>query len=472
MKSIRAKITIVMVSLCIGILVLVWVLTVGLFESFYNQKIQSSLLAALTQVMGLVDENGGTSSADSLEIEQIARSGICIEISPAGGTVGTYYEGIGDSCAIHHDRLIDFSQGLNQKTTQLGTMLRSEIRRNGSCKVEVPNALGGRQVIVGGLSENGGTIVIVSANLERVTQALGIIRRQLLYVSIVALAVAVLVAVLLARWFTKPITTLSAAARKMAEGDYTVAVTPASSDELGVLTEEFNRMANEVGKSIRLQQELIANFSHDLRTPLTVIKGYAESIRDLSGDDRTKRNEQLAVIVEESDRLSALVNSALEFSQYSSGAVSPKREHFDANEMLQDMAGRHGLKARQQGVSIVVEANADREVDGDPALLVRVLENLLSNAEAHVTPGKTIWLSAAETEQGLRIEVRDNGEGISKEDLPHLFDRYYRARQSEGKQGTGLGLAIVKAILESHGYPYGINSELNEGTAVWFIAAH
>ncbi|MDO5601730.1 MAG: HAMP domain-containing sensor histidine kinase, partial [Oscillospiraceae bacterium] len=269
--------------------------------------------------------------------------------------------------------------------------------------------------------------------------------------------------------FTRPVSRLSKAARQMAQGDYAVALPPAGRDEIGVLTDDFNRMAVEVARTDRLQKDLVANISHDLRTPLTLMKGYAETIRDLTGEDREKRNEQLGIIIDESDRLSGLVNSVLELSRLEAGTEKPEPVEFDLCDFCEELTYRYTDLCEKHGYTLRLDIPPqERLVWADPALMQRVLHNLLSNAFAHIGPDNEIVLSVRDVPAGVRVTVEDHGKGIAPQDADRVFQRYYRARSDNGKPGAGLGLSIVRAILESHSFAYGVDSTPGQGAQFWF----
>lgn len=205
---------------------------------------------------------------------------------------------------------------------------------------------------------------------------------------------------------------LSEGAREIADGNYNVQVPVVRNDELGLLGREFNHMAQEVKRSAQLEKDILANVSHDLRTPLTLIKGYAETVRDITGDDKAKRTEQCSIIVDETDRLSALVNSVMELSKVSSGAEKLNPVDFDMSQLCFEVAGRYDAVCEQNGWTLQLEANKECMVRADPAMMERVLHNLLA------TP-PTIWVrtvclccgpSPCQT-GGCRVEVEDHGPG-------------------------------------------------------------
>ena len=257
----------------------------------------------------------------------------------------------------------------------------------------------------------------------------------------------------------------------MAQGDYAVQVETNRRDELGDLAQEFNHMAKEVQHAAQMQRDLLANVSHDLRTPLTLIKGYAETVRDITGDDKAHRDEQMNIIVDEADRLTALVSSVMELSKVTSGAEKCEKVHFDMGQLCDEVSERYDAVCAQNGWQLKLELPEEElPVYADPNMMQRALHNLLGNAMHHIGGDGIFLLRAAKVPEGVRVEIEDHGPGICAEDLPYIFDRYYRSRSDAGKQGTGLGLSITKAIFQQHGFRFGVQSTLGKGTTFWFIA--
>ena len=264
---------------------------------------------------------------------------------------------------------------------------------------------------------------------------------------------------------------LSKATKEVAKGNYDadVIVPENSNDEFGQLVEDFNTMVKEIKDSQEMQKELVSGITHDLRTPLTIIKGYAESIRDITGDHKEIREQQLNTIIDETDRLSKMVNSVLDYTKLSRGAYKLNIVQYNMADMCLDIVDIYSDKAKKEGKSISYEGPELVYVMADAQLIERVMHNFVSNALLHTPEGTAVLVKLRILENGkVRVSVIDSGDGISREDQKHLFDRYYRSRKEEGKQGTGLGLAVVKTILENHKFKYGVNSEEGKGSEFWF----
>lgn len=468
MKSIRSKLAVFVTGLCALLLLLVWVLTVVMFEPNYHRMLNAELSRRLSGVVSIME------AADSVEdvAEQLngyVKEGVCIDISDSRYRCVGISEGIGSSCMLHKNSAQSFGLLHNSVDSATAINLRQITAQQGSVQYTLEEESGGRQQVVVGQRTANGYIVLVSMNLERVTQAVDIMKTQLTFISVVLLVVSVAAAMLFSRWFTRPITRLSGAARRVAAGDYNAVVEPIGKDEIGVLMRDFNEMTTEIAKTSQLQKELLANVSHDLRTPLTLIKGYAETARDLDGDNEVRRREDLDIIIDETDRLSGLVNSVMELSKYSSGTLPPKLIDFDLAELADDVVSKYTDRALKEGFSITRTGLSEAMVVADAAQIERVLHNFVANAVGHLGENGAVTLGLySVNESTVRVEVSDNGSGIPQEELPHLFDRYYRARSDEGKKGNGLGLSIVKAILISHNANFGVRSTLGSGSSFWF----
>ena len=231
--------------------------------------------------------------------------------------------------------------------------------------------------------------------------------------------------------------------------------------------QEQLRMESETEK---MRANLLRAVSHDLRTPLTLIKGYAETVRDLTGDDKAHRDEQMNIIVDEADRLTALVSSVMELSKVTSGTYKCERVHFDMGQLCDEVSERYDAICAQNGWQLQLELPEEElPVYADPDMMQRALHNLLGNAMHHIGQDGIFILRAFRCSEGVRVEVEDHGPGIAAADLPYIFDRYYRSRSDAGKQGTGLGLSITKAIFQQHSFRFGVQSTVGKGTTFWFV---
>lgn len=267
--------------------------------------------------------------------------------------------------------------------------------------------------------------------------------------------------------FSKPLKDTNEKAKRLAAEDYSPSFDSHGYREIEELNSTLNFAATELGLASNLRKELIANVSHDLRTPLTMIKGYAEVMRDIPGE---MNEENLEAIVSESTRLSNLVSDLLDISKLQSGAVPIEKNVFSLTKCTADILSRFINLSQQQGYTFEFESYGDALVFADKARIEQVLYNLISNAVNYSGDKKEVRVKQVVSGGAVRIEVSDSGQGIEPEKLRNIWDRYYRADKNHQRAvvGTGLGLSIVKEILDLHGAHFGVTSKVGEGSTFWF----
>ncbi|MFQ5594554.1 MAG: sensor histidine kinase [Anaerolineae bacterium] len=293
--------------------------------------------------------------------------------------------------------------------------------------------------------------------------------RALLLAAVGAAGIALLLGILLARTLTQPLRDLTSATGAMAKGEIEQEVPVRSSDELGELAASFNRMSADLARANQLRRQMTADIAHDLRSPLTVIAGYVESLRD---GVLKPTAERFDTIYSEVEHLQRLVEDLRTLSLADAGELTLNRQPTSPRSLLERQVLAHQHQARQQNVTLQVKADpALPEINVDPERMAQVLGNLVSNALRYTPAGGQIVLSAEGTADTVLLSVQDSGAGIAPEDLPRVFDRFYRgdaARQQQDGE-SGLGLAIAKAMVEAHGGTLSVASELGRGTT--FIIA-
>ena len=300
-------------------------------------------------------------------------------------------------------------------------------------------------------------------------------KTSLLLALLLTVLVAALAGILLSRSLTRPVIELTAAAQNLAAGDLTQRVDVRSQDELGELSQAFNQMSAEIEHSDRLRKQLTADIAHDLRTPLTVIGGYIEAMRD---GDLDPTAERLGMLYAEVTRLNHLVGDLRLLSQSEAGALPINPQHIEAVELLERTRELFDLRAQERGISLTLEAEQGLPlVLGDETRLIQVMENLLENAIRHTPEGGQVRLRAsldrldgAEKQPCVRFTVSDNGEGIPSDEIPYVFEHFHRVDKSRhtDESQSGLGLAIVKAIVKAHGGQVWVESIPGEGSAFHF----
>ncbi len=292
------------------------------------------------------------------------------------------------------------------------------------------------------------------------------------WVSIGALVLCTFLSLLLSYILSKPMYKLSIAAKRVAEGEKDVNFKIKGYTEVQELAESLTFMSQQMIQADSLKRDLMANVSHDLRTPLTIIKAYAEMIKDVSGENKEKREQHCSIIVSEADRLTNLVQDILDLSKIEvSGAQIMSMSDVNMSELTSNVVEKFLYLVEQEQYIIETDIEDGLMVYGDEKRLEQVVYNLIANAINYTGDDHKIAVKLYQTpKKKVRFEVKDTGKGISEEDKIKVWQRYYRTSSSAKRQtkGTGLGLSIVKTILEAHRAKCGIDSVIGKGSTFYF----
>jgi len=296
----------------------------------------------------------------------------------------------------------------------------------------------------------------------------GSTRLVLLWGGLLASAVAIVLAFVLSRRVSAPVLALTMATRRLGKGDFSQRISLQARGELGELTQAFNSMAGELERAEKLRQNMVADTAHELRTPLSNIRGYIEAIQDgmVKADAATIRS-----LDEEVNLLSRLVDDLQELALADAGELKLVCQAEDVGVLVSQTVATEQAKAAAKGVSVSVRLPKRLPaVNIDARRISQVLRNILENAVAHTAQGDTITVSAGKRGDWVEISVVDTGEGIPAEHLPNVFERFYRADRSRARAtgGSGLGLTIAKYIVEAHGGSIEVKSDPGEGSRFTF----
>ena len=293
-------------------------------------------------------------------------------------------------------------------------------------------------------------VLYVGAAIDAVGASVTIISMQLVWVTILSVVVGFVLSWFIAKRFSVPVTLLSEKAKLLGEKNYSAEFIKGFCTELDELSDTLDRTNEKLNESRDFQAELLANISHDLRTPLTMIKGYAEMIRDISWEDEKQCSEDVSVIIKEADRLTALVNEILEYSELKSDGRAEEFAKIDLSSLVRRTAVSFENLKKPDGITVEKSIEETIFVSGNESRLERALYNLMDNASRHTDESKKIKISLSVKKEVAEISVSDYGEGIAENELGHIWDRYYTSRMRKGNGVSGLGLAIVKKIAEMH----------------------
>lgn len=309
---------------------------------------------------------------------------------------------------------------------------------------------------------------LISSVIIPVTATRNTIGLELSLITFILILLSFACAYFLSKTITKPIIQLNLASKRLSEGSF-------SSEgirgyrEINELSDTLSDAAEEIRKVDRLRRELLANVSHDLRTPLTLITGYSEVMRDIPGENTP---ENLQIVIDETKRLSALVTDLLDLSKLEAGMDHLNREEIEIVGFMSDILNRYDKMISQNGYTVRLEKERDFfYVMADVKKLGQVIYNLINNALHYCGEDKLVVVRLSQRDKDLLIEVRDFGQGIPKDQLNDIWDRYYRVDANHVSQsvGTGLGLSIVKKVLQLHNADFGVESEEGKGSRFWFV---
>jgi signal transduction histidine kinase len=284
---------------------------------------------------------------------------------------------------------------------------------------------------------------------------------------VISLSVSFLVSFFISRSISGPLARITQASMQIARGDYDVHIPIKGEDEVGRLSEAFNAMAKQVSRSQRMMKDLLANVSHELKTPLTSIQGYSQAILEGAVKDEADYKESSRIIHEEASRMRALVDDLLLLSQIESGQMIMQHAHVDLAALLQRMLERFQWSFRNAQVTAKLQIGKVPDVDGDERRLEQVFSNLIENAVRHTPREGTIIVRADTAPDGAaRVGVHNTGSVIPAEDLPRVFERFFQVDRARARRGgsSGLGLSIVAEIVEAHGGRVRAESSEREGT--------
>ena len=322
------------------------------------------------------------------------------------------------------------------------------------------------------LQNNSGSnyFLYINSILQPVDSTVSVLQNQLIIVTFISLILALGLSYFIATKLTKPIEKITKSAEALAKGNYNIEFEKGDYTEIDNLADTLNYATKELSKTEELRRDLIANVSHDLRTPLTLIKSYGEMIRDISGNNEAKRNYHVKTIIDESDRLSDMVNDMLDLSKAQSGLDKIDFISFDIKKTTEDILKRFEYFTDTQGYTLSLNTHGATNIIGDEKKIEQVIYNLISNAINYSIDDKSIVINIIGEDEFVNFEVIDKGEGIPESEIDSIWERYYKVGKAHKRAvvGTGIGLSIVKSILVAHNGIYGVESEVDKGSKFYF----
>ena len=471
------------------ILLVVWIMQIGLLNFFYRQSKEKELEFA----DGLITECI-VNDPDALDftIEQCATNfRLCVRVFIVEDKTAHQLASVrvSSGCLIHYmsDKyLTRLYKEANDNGGSYTLLLSPESLYQSEPDALIPGAetlFSGKGVenseeehsmslirvrlVTGGHGES--YIILLNSEIAPLNATVETLQTQFWAITVITLLSAIVLALLISRNISAPLRRMNVSARRMARGRYDVDFRVGGYREVVELSDSLTNAAMQLSQTDRLQKELIANISHDLRTPLTMIIGYSEVMRDLPGENTP---ENVQVIIDETQRLAQLVNDLLDLSKLQAGSRMPTLEIFNLTELIESTLLRYEKLTQRDGYRIEYSADVSVDIRADRTMLLQVIYNLINNAINYAGEDKLVRVTQRLTEDGsrVRVSVMDNGVGIAPDQIPLIWDRYYKIDKVHRRAmiGTGLGLSIVKQILEAHRTTYGVESKLGAGSVFWF----
>lgn len=455
-NTLRNKIWLYLIIFCIVILSFLWLFQVIFLNGYYELVKTKEISSIASKIANNYGNASFSEILDSITYEE----GVCIEL-------------------IYHNTEIYSSNSINRgcigsQTNNLTYLkYKQKIIESGENRqiYKLVNPKLGNKTIMYGMKLDDDYYVIVNASLEPLDSTIKILASQLVYVTIIVFSLSFLIAYFVSKYISKPIINLTKTAREMAKGNHNIKFESNSEiEEIDSLAETLNKANKELEHTDLLRRELMANVSHDLKTPLTMIKAYAEMVRDLTHNNKDKRDSNLNTIIEETDRLNLLVNDMLELSKMQSNIIELQKERFDLDNTIKTVVNRFSYLEEIDKYKFEYTGISNAYILADKKRIEQVIYNLIGNATNYVGADKKVIIKLEEKENIYHVEVTDHGKGIEKDNLKLIWDKYYRIDKKHKRNtiGTGLGLSIVKNIFIMHNIDYGVFSKKNKGTTFYF----
>ena len=343
---------------------------------------------------------------------------------------------------------------------------------NGTTDADTVSGDSGESIILAELidGDDAEYMFLLNTEIYPLSSTVSTIKLLLTYVSVLLVGIAAVMSLVISKIMARPAVQMSREASRLAMGNYDVTFDGGGYREMSHLADTLNHAARELAGLDKMQKDLIANVSHDLRTPLTLISGYSEVMRDIPGE---MTPENMQIIIDETERLSSLVSDMLDMSRLMSGTPKLNLTEFSLTETVRETVERYARLREKEGYAIDFEYDCEVYVTADRVRILQVVYNLVNNAINYTGEDKRVLLRQTVADGYCKLEIIDSGEGIPESELPMIWERYYKSSSFHKRAhlGTGLGLSIVKNILALHKARFGVRSRVGKGSCFWFELA-
>ncbi len=488
--SIRKQFTVIFIALMAFMFLANFLVNTFFLESFYYVRKQDVLIDAYRMLDEYIDEMGRVSAEEAQKLTDLCNeNGLSFLVTDFGYNVILESESNVYS-SIMKGRLNGYGIGVD---TDDATVMESN--ENYTIQKKYDNEIGLNYLEMWGILDRG-FYFIIRSNIESIQESVRISNEFMGYICIFAIILSAILMWLVTRRLTRPLGELADLSKRMADLDFNVKYTSGGTNEIGQLGAHFNEMSekleqsyaqlmtanNELQRDIEkkqeiddMRQEFLSNVSHELKTPIALIQGYAEGLQECINDDPESREFYCEVIIDEASKMNGLVQKLLTLNQLEFGEDQVEMERFDLAQLIQNKIQAVQILAQQKGVKITYIGDASLFAWGDEYKIEEVLTNYLSNALNHVSEDGYV-LVTAEIHSGqeenvnlARVTVFNTGQQIPEEDIERIWDKFYKVDKARTREygGSGVGLSIVKAIMDSHHQDYGVENR-EDGVAFWF----
>lgn len=430
----------------------IWFLQILSLDIYYELSKKSEIKNIATQISKKYTSGDYQNELNKISFEK----DVCIEITE-NSNISYSTDSTSRGCLINSREINEY---------KLEFMLSGE--KSITYKIIHPNFK--NKTLIYGVKIEDGTYAFISTSLEPIGATVSVLKRQLILILIIVLILAFLIGNIISRKISNPIEKLTNTSKRMINGNHNVEFkTDSDIEEIKELETTLNNMVEGLSEIDVLRRELLANVSHDLKTPLTLIKANAEMVKDLTYKNQEKRENNLNTIIDEVDRLNLLVEDILDLSKMQSGKIELQKEEFNLNDVIKTIVDKFSVLCEKDGYKIEY-IGFDYKVLADKKKIEQVIYNLINNAINYTGEDKKVYIKLLKIKNGIRVEVIDTGKGIDDEDINYIWDKYYKVDKKYKRvtYGTGLGLSIVKNILLQHDFDYGVDSKKGIGTKFYF----
>lgn len=450
-NSLKVKVWLYLALFSFLILVAIWLLQIISLDTYYEYRKSSEISKVADQVVELYNNNNYQEFLDSISYAK----DVCIEI-------------LHDTELIYTSGSVD--RGCLFKSGSSNYKINFILSDEKKVRYNIINKDFKNKTLVYALKLENNNYAFISTSLQPMGYTVSVLKSQFIYVAILVLLFSFLIAYFISKRISTPIVKINKASKQLAKGNFDVNFDVGDSiEEIKELSDTLSQTSKELAKTEELRRELMANVSHDLKTPLTLIKANSEMIRDLTIRDIGKSKETLNIIISEVDRLNLLVEDILDLSKMQSNILELKKEKFNLNEVINGIIEKYKILEKKDGYKIIYNYKKDIYICADKKRIEQAIYNLINNAINYTGKDKNVYIDIEDFDDTYKVLIKDTGKGIDSKDIDYIWDKYYKVDKSYKRvsHGTGLGLSIVKNIFIMHGYKYGLDTS-KKGTIFYF----